>query len=41
MIAITGYGGPEDRRRGKVAGFYGHLTKPVDIPALLGLIDAP
>jgi CheY-like chemotaxis protein len=34
IIAITGYGGDEDRRRSKEAGFDLHLTKPVD-PAQL------
>jgi CheY-like chemotaxis protein len=30
LIAITGYGRDEDRRRSKEAGFDLHLTKPVD-----------
>ena len=34
LIAVTGYGGAEDRRRSKEAGFDLHLTKPVD-PARL------
>jgi PAS domain S-box-containing protein len=34
LIAITGYGQEEDRRRARQAGFDHHLTKPVD-PALL------
>jgi signal transduction histidine kinase/ActR/RegA family two-component response regulator len=34
LIAITGYGGEEDRRRSREAGFDLHLTKPVD-PAQL------
>jgi signal transduction histidine kinase/CheY-like chemotaxis protein len=34
LIAVTGYGRDEDRRRSKAAGFDLHLTKPVD-PALL------
>jgi len=34
LIAVTGYGGAEDRRRSKEAGFDLHLTKPVD-PAQL------
>jgi len=34
LIAITGYGRDEDRRRAKEAGFDLHLTKPVD-PAQL------
>jgi two-component system CheB/CheR fusion protein len=30
MIAVTGYGAEEDRRRSRAAGFDLHLTKPVD-----------
>jgi CheY-like chemotaxis protein len=38
MIALTGYGQPEDRARALAAGFDHHLTKPVDVEALLRLI---
>jgi PAS domain S-box-containing protein len=34
LIALTGYGQEEDRRRARQAGFDHHLTKPVD-PAVL------
>jgi hypothetical protein len=30
LIALTGYGQVEDRRRAQAAGFDLHLTKPVD-----------
>jgi CheY-like chemotaxis protein len=30
MIALTGYSEPDDRERGKEAGFAAHLVKPVD-----------
>ena len=40
MIALTGYGQPEDRARGLAAGFDHHLTKPVDVEELLRLIAA-
>jgi CheY-like chemotaxis protein len=30
MIAITGYGRPEDQQKALEAGFNLHLTKPVD-----------
>ncbi|MGZ5594182.1 MAG: hybrid sensor histidine kinase/response regulator [Usitatibacter sp.] len=40
MIALTGYGQPEDRARAMEAGFDHHLTKPVDVEALLRLIAA-
>jgi CheY-like chemotaxis protein len=29
LVAITGYGRPEDRHRAEAAGFDAHLTKPV------------
>jgi signal transduction histidine kinase len=38
MIALTGWGQEEDRRKSKDAGFDGHLVKPVDISALLALL---
>ena len=31
LIAVTGWGAPEDRLKSKQAGFDEHLTKPVDI----------
>ena len=30
MIALTGYSEPDDRARGREAGFAAHLVKPVD-----------
>jgi signal transduction histidine kinase len=39
MIAITGYGQPEDRRRALAAGFDEHLTKPVDLSRLELLLE--
>jgi signal transduction histidine kinase/CheY-like chemotaxis protein len=38
LVAITGWGQDEDRRRGKEAGFDYHLTKPADPAALKGLL---
>lgn len=35
LIAVTGYGRPEDRQRAREAGFDGHLIKPVDVDLLL------
>jgi len=35
LIALTGYGLPEDRKRTAAAGFDAHLVKPVDIKTLL------
>jgi signal transduction histidine kinase len=34
LVAMTGYGQPEDRRKALQAGFDHHLTKPVDLDAL-------
>lgn len=38
LIALTGYGQEEDRRRAAEAGFDFHLTKPATIEALHGVI---
>jgi CheY-like chemotaxis protein len=38
LIAHTGYGQPEDRRRAFEAGFDAHLVKPVDIDQLVALL---
>jgi CheY-like chemotaxis protein len=38
LIALTGWGQEEDRRRALEAGFDHHLTKPVDPEHLEGLI---
>jgi PAS domain S-box-containing protein len=37
LIAVTGYGRPEDRERALAAGFDQHLVKPVDVHALAAL----
>ena len=38
LVALTGWGQEEDRRRSKEAGFDHHLTKPVDFDTLQELI---
>jgi signal transduction histidine kinase len=38
LVAQTGWGQEEDRRRAREAGFDAHLTKPVDQAALMQLI---
>jgi CheY-like chemotaxis protein len=38
IVALTGWGQEEDRRRSKDAGFDGHLIKPVDYAALMKLL---
>jgi two-component system, sensor histidine kinase len=35
LVALTGYGQPEDVRRAKEAGFDAHMVKPVDFDRLL------
>jgi PAS domain S-box-containing protein len=41
LVAVTGYGQEEDRRRSKEAGFDCHLTKPVDPFALQAFVARP
>jgi PAS domain S-box-containing protein len=41
LIAVTGYGQENDRRRAIAAGFDEHLTKPVDPQALLDRLANP
>jgi PAS domain S-box-containing protein len=38
LVAMTGWGQEEDKRRAREAGFSHHLTKPVDIAALAELL---
>jgi CheY-like chemotaxis protein len=38
IIALTGWGQEEDRRRSREAGFDHHLVKPVDLRVLEGLL---
>lgn len=39
VIALTGWGQEDDRRKSKEAGFNGHLVKPVDYDKLLALVN--
>lgn len=39
LIALTGWGQPEDRRRSTDAGFNHHLVKPVDFDTLKTLVE--
>jgi signal transduction histidine kinase/CheY-like chemotaxis protein len=39
LIALTGYGQPEDRRRAFDAGFDAHFTKPLDVNAIDSLLS--
>jgi two-component system CheB/CheR fusion protein len=38
IVAMTGYGGEEDRRRSREAGFDHHMVKPVDPAKLEALL---
>ncbi len=38
MIAVTGWGQDDDRRRSHEAGFNHHLVKPVDSQALMKML---
>lgn len=38
LVALTGYGAEEDRRRSQEAGFDDHLTKPVELERLQGVL---
>ncbi len=40
LVALTGYGRPEDRERALAAGFDAHLVKPVTSADLLRLIES-
>jgi len=40
LVAMTGYGRPEDRARSLAAGFDAHLVKPVDPRQLQELLDS-
>jgi len=39
IIALTGWGQEDDRRRSQEAGFNGHLVKPIDYEKLLELLS--
>lgn len=39
MIAMTGFGNEDDKRRTRAAGFDAHLTKPVELDALIALMN--
>jgi len=39
LVAVTGWGQDEDRRRAREAGFDHHLVKPVDLAAITRIIE--
>jgi CheY-like chemotaxis protein len=38
LVAVTGWGEPEDKERASAAGFDHHLTKPVDVDVMEKLL---
>src|SRR5262249_51493418 len=40
LVAMTGYGQEEERRRTREAGFHSHLVKPVDFDMLQELLSS-
>ena len=41
LVAVSGYGRDEDRRRSRQAGFDHHLIKPAEIAALRSALAVP
>jgi CheY-like chemotaxis protein len=39
LVAVTGYGQDTDKRKSSAAGFHAHLVKPIDLRALMALLD--
>jgi PAS domain S-box-containing protein len=39
LVAMTGFGNEDDKRRTRAAGFDAHLTKPVELDALVTLLN--
>ncbi|HEU4794932.1 MAG TPA: response regulator, partial [Pyrinomonadaceae bacterium] len=39
VIAITGFGRPDDVERARAAGFHSHLTKPLNFQALAEVLE--
>jgi signal transduction histidine kinase len=40
LIAVTGWGQPQDQRRSREAGFDRHLVKPIDLDALSSVLSS-
>ncbi len=40
LVALTGYGQPEDVQRAREAGFDAHMVKPVDVESVLEALEA-
>jgi two-component system CheB/CheR fusion protein len=40
LVALSGYGRAEDRERTRASGFHAHLVKPVEMDALLDVVES-
>jgi CheY-like chemotaxis protein len=40
IVAVTGWGGPEDKGRSEDAGFDLHLTKPIDATSVEAILES-
>ena len=40
VLALTGFGRPEDIARAKAEGFFSHVTKPIDLGQLVETLQA-
>jgi two-component system, chemotaxis family, CheB/CheR fusion protein len=39
VLALTGFGRPEDIERAQGAGFFSHVTKPFELETLMGVLQ--
>ena len=39
LVALSGFGNPEDRKKSTEAGFDAHLTKPADPAMIQSMLD--
>jgi CheY-like chemotaxis protein len=39
LVALSGYGQPDDRKRTAAAGFDSHLVKPVELETLSAVLE--
>jgi CheY-like chemotaxis protein len=39
VLALTGFGRAEDVTRAKAAGFFSHVTKPIDVTELVEMLQ--
>jgi CheY-like chemotaxis protein/two-component sensor histidine kinase len=40
LVAVSGYGSPDDKARTRAAGFHHHVTKPIDRSTLKALLES-